>query len=201
MLNDFLGRPVFIQRETSKIFSGAVAASLTFTQLPETAYISVAVTGATLLTVALTGTRSSVAATENIEIDNAIGNRGFQRFDSLTTITCSGVLSGQMSLEMINDEAEPIAGLSIIGTYYADRSYKADEHSLDIYGDKDRVPGRYKYYFETSVDVKENDLFTDGLEKFRAESVVSLSSITRVASHLEVTVQKFEANKEFSVEP
>ena len=200
MLTDFLTRSVTIKRETDVIFSGDVVASLDFTQLSEDAFLSFTVAGATSLTILASGLYSGASVSESVAIASEIGNRGFQQFSSLTSLACSGVLSGKIKVSLLNADSEPLQFESTIGTYSADKSYKAETHGLEAFGEEDNVPGRYKFFFETSVGVQTKDILTDGLDKYRVQDVVELTSVSGPSSHLEVTVSKFPAEKEFATE-
>lgn len=200
MLTDFLTRSVTIKRETDVIFTGDVAASLDFTQLSEDAFLSFAVAGATSLSIIASGLYGGSSVSETVDIASEIGNRGFQEFSSLTSIVCSGVLSGKISVSLLNADSEPLEFESTIGTYLADKSYKAETRGLEAFGEDDSVSSKFKFFFETSVDVKEKDIIIDSLDKYRIEDIVELKSVTGSSSHLEVTVSKFPAEKEFAIE-
>ena len=200
MLTDFLTRSVTIKRETDVIFTGDVAASLDFTQLSEDAFLSFAVAGATSLSIVASGLYDGSSVSETVDIASEIGNRGFQQFSSLSSLVCSGILSGKIKVSLLNADSEPLQFENTIGTYLADKSYKAETHGLEAFGEEDKVPGRYKFYFEHIVDVREKDIITDLLDKYRVEDVVKLVSIGGAGSHLEVTVSKYPAKKEFAIE-
>lgn len=201
MLTDFLKTSVTIQRKADSIFSGSVSASLSYTQIEEDAFLSFSVTGTTSATFNIEGTYNDVATTEAVEIVSGIGNRGFQKFSALTAIGVSGVLSGSVKISALNSEGEPLLITSTVGTYNADKSYESERHSVGVFGEEDVVTGGaqgFKFYFESSADLEDDDVITEGLHQYRIESIVELKSLTGSDSHKEVAVSKFVAKKEFA---
>lgn len=198
MLEDFLQKTVRIERELDYIFDGSVSASLDFEQLPEDAFLSCAVSGVAALTITATGLLDGITVTEEIYIADDDGNRGFQKFDSLSSLGCEGALSGLIKITPLNEDAEPILYASVLGTYSMDSSYRPEDHSLESFGEQDNLRGRiYKYYSKPEVDVREDDILIDGRNRYRVQSVVLLRSISGWQSHNEIAVSKFPAKDEF----
>lgn len=200
MLQDFLSRTVTLQRASDSIFSGDVAASIAFTQLTEAAYLNVTVVAATSLTFAVAGSLLGSAVSEDIEIVSEIGNRGFQQFDWLASITCSGTIAGEAKITLLNEDSEPLMSISTVGEYSADSRYGPESRNLEPFGEEDEVRKIHKFYFDPAVNILPGDTIVETLDKYRVESVVELKSLIGVSSHKEATVSKFEAEKDFEAE-
>jgi hypothetical protein len=197
MLRDFLNEIVTIEREQDSIYDGDVLASLVFTQLPEASFLSISVSGATSLTAEVSGTHDGLPVSEQIEISGAIGNRGFQKFDSLTSISCTGVLAGKIKISLLNDQSEPIFFSTEIGAFSTYSATKFMKRGLGAFGEVDSLsPGRM-FYFEPSVDVQRHDILVQGIDKFRCEDTKLLKSILGTDSHIEVLTSKVVSKREF----
>ncbi len=194
MLSDFLTTRVRIDRKSDEIFSGSLAASLTFTQLSQEVFLSFDVSGInSAVTFTLDGVWDGASYSESIVVStsNLKGNRGFQSFDSLTAITCSGDLDGTAIIKMLGEDADPIFITSIVGTFWSDKSLKPETQSLEVFGREDEVPKNFKYCFQGGEDIQENDTLIHGADRFRIKSVTSVDSLTGVVSHIEATVTEF----------
>ena len=170
MLSDFLTTAVRIDRKNDEIFNGSLSASLSFTQIAQESFLSFDVASIdSAVTFLVAGVWDGASYTESIVVStsNLKGNRGFQPFDSLTSITCSGDLDGTAIIKMLGAEADPIFITSTVGTFWSDRSLSAETQTLEAFGREDEVPRNYKYYFQGGANIKENDTLIHGSDKFR----------------------------------
>lgn len=193
-LGTFLTRKTRIERESDALYDGAVAAAIAFTQLSNNAFIAITPTGLLANQVyTITGTLSGAPKTEIITVTDNNGNRGFQEFDVLTAITCAGSIAGSVKIQALNESSEPLMVNSVIGTYMSDRRLSPEKETMEPFGREDEVPWLYKYYYQPSVPIRENDRIFDVSDEdyYRARSVVHVDSLTGTPSHIEVRVTEF----------
>jgi len=198
MLTDFLQKSVQIYRKSDSIYDGDLEASLDFTQLSIDSFLVFTVSDEVTFSITTVGLdKNGAAVTEVLTISDGKGNRGFQKFSSINSISCIGELVGQIRVRLLNDTSEPNISETLIDTVLSDSSYKPLDHRTEVFGEEGKLPRTFKFYFESAVDIRENDGLVERTRRYRVEDVVPLDSITGISSHKEALVTKLKANEEF----
>ena len=189
MLKPFLKKPVTIYHRRSEIYSGMVQAAIPFYPIPTNCCLAFSLTESNTVTFSLIGTKDGSPATESIVFTSQLHLRGFQLFDTMTTISATGTFGGNVDIIPLREDGSRIVDLEIQEEALADVAIDPYKIEIDGPGEGRFLKG-FKFYFDVSIIIVEGDKIEYQGVKYRVDDVIRVDGFSGKSSHLEVSTRR-----------
>jgi hypothetical protein len=189
MLKPFLKKPVTIYHRRPTIYSGMVQAAIPFYPIPTNCCLAFSLSEVNTVTFQLTGTKGGAPASENIAFTGQLHLRGFQLFDTLTTIAATGTFGGDVDIVPLREDGSQIVDLTIQEEALADTGIEPHKIEIDVPGEGRFLKG-FPFYFADSVTIAEGDKIKYLGVMYRVDDVILVEGLTGKPRHLEVSTRR-----------
>ncbi len=191
MMTSFFKIPITLLPRTFSMYDGQVLSTLpSVSTIPAGSCLAFTISQANILTFNLTGTKSELPVSESVAFNGELGNRGFQLFDTLTSITAAGDLGGNVSVYPLREDGAPAVGTETGEEILVDKASEPYRVSVEVPGEARATRQQFKYFFPNRSDVVEGLKFLENGVTFTVEAVVPIQGFPNFVSHLEVMVSR-----------